>query len=67
MSRKVALLLCFNPMAITNVPILLLLNLRRLLKSVLIVVMQHAAKACRADANMGPARVSCKTSTCQAV
>jgi hypothetical protein len=46
---------------------LLLLNLRRLLKSVLMVVMQHAAKACRADASIGPARVSCKTSTCHAV
>jgi hypothetical protein len=41
----VELLRFLRPSVISNVPMLLLLNLRLLLKSVLIVVMQQAASA----------------------
>jgi hypothetical protein len=43
--RNVELLRFLRPSVISNVPMLLLLNLRLLLKSVLIVVMQQAARA----------------------
>ena len=58
MSRKVALLRFLRPRVTTRVPMLLLLNLRRLLKSVLIVVMQQAARAYRVLASIELALVS---------
>ena len=58
MSRKVALLRFLRPRVTTRVPMLLLLNLRRLLKSVLIVVMQQAARAYRVLASNELALVS---------
>ena len=58
MSRKVALLQFLRPSVTTKVPMLLLLNLRLLLKSVLMAVTQHAASAYRVLASRELARVS---------
>jgi hypothetical protein len=63
--RNVALLRFLRPRDTTKVPMLVLQKRRRLLKSVLIVVMQQAARAYLVLAKIEFARVSCNTSTCR--